>query len=413
MRRILFVCEHASWSQIVRSLVLARGLDRGAFEVHFACGTFDPRLFDDATLSPGDMIRWPLVSMDPRKIEAAVFGGGRIYGRATLASYVDDERRLFDRVKPGLVVSDLRWSTAISAPLAGVPCATLVNAFWSPHAVRECFPLPDHPILKVVGLKVAEKYFPMALPRVFAYFAGPVNALRRQYGLPEIGSLPEVITWGDRTLYPDDPCLVPLSHHDPRRVFLGPILWSPRVALPAGFEEMGRLRPLVYATLGSSGDLQALPAVIDALGRLPVDAVVATAGRTRMKTVPANVRVADRVPGDLVARRAAVVICNGGASTAYQALAEGTPVVGIPSHLDQFMAMTAVSGAGAGILLRASTATPDAVCDAVKRVLSDVSFKERAVALARSFARFDVHARFRAVVDDLTLAGTSRNSGVG
>lgn len=412
MRRILFLCEHASWSQIVRSLVLARGLETGRFELHFACGTFDPRLFDDATLAPGAMTRWPLVSMDPKKMEAAVASGGRIYDRSTLASYVDDERRLFERVKPELVVSDLRWSTAISAPLSGVPCATVVNAFWSPHAVRERFPLPDHSIIRIVGLSMAEKYFPMALPKVFAHFARPVNELRVKHRLPEIGSLQEVITWGDRTLYPDDPSLVPLSHHDPHRVFLGPILWSPRIEPPPGFDELGRTRPLVYATLGSSGDVRALPTVLDALGRLPVDGLVSTAGRARPTAVPANVRVVDIAPGELVARRAAVVICNGGASTAYQALAEGAPVVGIPSNLDQFLSMTAFRDAGAGLLLRASTLTSDAVCEAVRRVLAEVTFKERAVALAESFARHDVHARFRAVVDDLTLTGTGTDTEV-
>ena len=413
MRRILFLCEHASWSQIVRSLVLARGLDHGEFELHFACGTFDPRLFGDASLAPGHMTRWPLVSMDPKKMEAAIAGGGRIYDRSTLASYVDDERRLFDRVKPDLVVSDLRWSTAISAPLAGVPCATLVNAFWSPHAIRERFPLPDHSIIKLVGLSRAQKYYPMALPKVFAYFAKPVNELRLRHRLPELGSLQEVITWGDRTLYPDDPSLIPLSHHDPHRVFLGPILWSPKIEPPPGFEELGRTRPLVYATLGSSGDVRALPVVLDALGRLPVDGLVATAGRARPPAVPANVRVVEAVPGDLVARRASVVVCNGGASTAYQALAEGAPVVGIPSNLDQFLSMTAFRDAGAGLLLRASTLTSDAVCEAVRRVLSEATFKERAVALAHSFAGHDVHARFRAVVDDLTLAGSGTDTEMG
>jgi len=405
MRRILFLCEHASWSQIVRSLVLARGLDPGEFELHFACGSFDPRLFGDTTLAPEKMTRWPLVSLDLKKLEAAIAGGGRIYDRSTLASYVDAERRLFDQVTPDLVVSDLRWSTAISAPVSGVPCATIVNAFWSPHAVRERFPLPDHPILKLVGLARAEKYYLLALPKVFAHFAKPVNQLRLQHRLPELGSLQEVITWGDRTLYPDDPSLVPLSHHDPRHVFLGPILWSPKIGTAAGFDELGRTRPLVYATLGSSGDVRALPTVIAALGRLPVDGLVATAGRAALKAVPANVRVVDMVQGDLVARRASVVICNGGASTAYQALAEGAPVVGIPSNLDQFLAMTAVRDAGAGLLLRASTVSSDKICEAVGRVLSETSFKERAVALSHCFAGHDVHARFRAVVDDLTAAG--------
>jgi len=40
--------------------------------------------------------------------------------------------------------------------------------------------------------------------------------------------------------------------------------------------------------------------------------------------------VVDMIPGDVAARKAAVVVCNGGAGTGYQALAEGTPIVSIP-----------------------------------------------------------------------------------
>ncbi|MBS0658980.1 MAG: glycosyl transferase family 1 [Verrucomicrobia bacterium] len=403
MRRILFLCEHVTWSQIVRSLVLARGLDRREFDVHFACGTFDPRLFGRGALGGERLTRHALHSVDPKKIEAALEAGEQLYEKSVLARYVDAERQLFDEVRPDLVVSDLRWSTAISAPLAGVPCATLVNAFWSPHAVRDRFPLPDHPILKLVGIPTAEKYFPLALPKVLAHFAKPVNELRKKHRLPEIGDLHRVITWGDRTLFPDDASLVPLAQHDPRHVFLGPILWTPEVPLPEGFDELGRTRPLVYATLGSSGDVRALPAVIEALGRLPVDALVATAGRATPRVVPPNVRLVEMVPGDVVARKATVVVCNGGASTAYQSLAEGTPVVGIPSNLDQFLAMTAIRDAGAGVQLRASTVTADAVRESVARVLREPTFHRRARELALSFSRHDVHARFRAVVDELTL----------
>lgn len=64
-------------------------------------------------------------------------------------------------------------------------------------------------------------------------------------------------------------------------------------------------------------------------------------------------------------------------------------------------------------MLRASTVASNAVREAVLRVLSESSFKERAVELGRSFARHDVHARFRAVVDELTVARPYAAAGVG
>lgn len=355
--KVLFLAEAVTWSQVVRLMVLARGLGRG-FDVHFASARFDEKLFEGTRFK-----RWPIWSLSPEKVEAAAAGGRRIYSTSTLARYVKDELRLIDAVKPDVIVSDLRWSTCISGPVSGVPVCTLIDAYWSRRAVRAAFPVPDHPIVRLLGVPMAEKYFPIALPKVFQHFVAPVNDLRRRYGLSPIGDLFDVINWGDRVLFPDDPRITPLSSVAPHETFLGPVLWAPRVPMPEWWGASDR--PLVYATLGSSGALAAMPAVLAGLGMLDADVVLSTASRFVPRALPPNVRVVDMIPGDLAARRADVVVCNGGASTGYQALAEGTPIVGIPSNLDQFLAMTAIRDAGAGVMLRASTVTPEQVRDAV------------------------------------------------
>jgi UDP:flavonoid glycosyltransferase YjiC (YdhE family) len=80
-------------------------------------------------------------------------------------------------------------------------------------------------------------------------------------------------TWGDRVLFPDDPLITPLTHQAPHETFLGPVLWSPQIPLPAFWDELGRDRPMVYATLGSSGAARAVPPFLRALssgvGKLP------------------------------------------------------------------------------------------------------------------------------------------------
>jgi len=396
-KKILFVAEAVTWSQVVRLVVLARGLDRRTHEVHFASARFDERLFAGTSFK-----RWPIHSLSPEKVDAAVASGRRIYEKPFLAKYVAEELRLYDAIQPDLVVSDLRWSTAISAPAFGVPCASLIDAYWSRRSTREKLPVPDHPIVRLLGVTLAEKYFPMALPKVLRHFVAPVNELRKEHGLPVLGDLIDVISWGDRVLFPDDPSITPLTHTAPHETFLGPVLWSPRIPLPAFWEELGRDRPMVYATLGSSGAIDAVPPVLEALGGMDVDVVFSTAARVTPRNLPRNVRVVDMIPGDLAARKAAVVVCNGGASTGYQALAEGTPIVGIPSNLDAFMAAIAMRDAGVGVVLRASTVTPVEVRAAVERVMRDASFKTRANSVAASFATYDPHARFRSVIDEVT-----------
>jgi UDP:flavonoid glycosyltransferase YjiC (YdhE family) len=158
---------------------------------------------------------------------------------------------------------------------------------------------------------------------------------------------------------------------------------------------------MIYATLGSSGDIRAVPPVLEALGGMDVDVVLSTAARFTPKNPPHNVRVVEMIPGDLAARKAAVVVCNGGASTGYQALAAGTPIVGIPSNIDQLLAATAMCDAGAGLFVRAATVTPPKIRTAVERVMHEASFTETAQRVAASFASFDPHARFRAVIDEV------------
>ena len=406
----MFIAEALTWSQVVRLLVLARGLDPRRYEVHFASARFDERMFHGTSFT-----RWPITSVSVEKFYAAGVSGKRMYEKADLAKYVAEELRLYDAIRPDLVVSDLRWSTAISAPVFGVPCASLVNAYWSRRTTRKGFPVPDqHPIVQVVnrllGAPMVEKYLlPIALPTMLRHFAAPVNKLRREHGLPEVGDIIDVMTWGDRVLFPDDPLLTPLTDQAPHETFLGPVLWSPQIPLPAFWDELGRDRPMVYATLGSSGTARAVQPALEALGGMDVDVVLSTAARVTPKHLPRNVRVVEMIPGDLAARKAAVVVCNGGASTGYQALAEGTPIVGIPWNLDAYLAATAMRDAGVGVLLRASTATPAGIRAAVERVMREESFTQTAQRVAASFAGFDPHARFRAVIDGVTAHGGTAN----
>jgi UDP:flavonoid glycosyltransferase YjiC (YdhE family) len=108
--------------------------------------------------------------------------------------------------------------------------------------------------------------------------------------------------------------------------------------------------------------------------------------------LPPNVRVAQYVPGELAARQADFVVTNGGASTSYQALAEGTPVLGVPSNLDQYLAMTAIERATAGRLVRAGEATPHALREAVNELLTSGALRSGARRVAQAFSRVDCHS---------------------
>lgn len=395
MKRVLFVSEAVTLAQVVRLVQLARALPLSEYEVHFASARFDDFVFADLPVH-----RYAIGSLSPAEVERKVARGARIYGERTLRRYLRDDLRVIDEVKPDLIVGDLRWSLLAAAPARGVPLATLINAYWSPYRAQRTFPLPDHPIVRLLGERMAAEYFPKALPFVFRHFAAPVNALRRDFGLPPFPGLQELIVEGDLTLYADVPELVPLEGAPASHHFLGAVQWAPRIIPPEWWEEVtGSGKPLVYVTLGSSGQLRALPAILSALGELPVEVMLATAGRSFDFPLPKNVHAAALLPGDEAARRARLVVCNGGSTTGYQALAEGRPVIGVPWNLDQYLAMSAIRDAGAGELLRASTLRPAAVRAAVERGLCG-EWDAGARRVQQALSRFDAQARFRALVDE-------------
>jgi UDP:flavonoid glycosyltransferase YjiC (YdhE family) len=253
--------------------------------------------------------------------------------------------------------------------------------------------------VRLLGEKIAARYFPKALPVFFSRFARPLNRVRKEFGLGPVGSLPEMLTWGNFTLYPDPAELVPLKNQPDTHIFLGPVLWSPTMEFPSWWNEIDGSRPLIYANMGSSGKAALLPEILKGLRGLPVTILAATAGRYAAAGADGNVHAAEFLPGDLAARRSALVICNGGAGTAYQALSEGAPVLGIPTNFDQYLAMTAIEKAGCGILLRSGSLTAEKVRQAVSRILAVSAYREAAQRMQHIFSRYNAVGRFSSFLE--------------
>lgn len=242
------------------------------------------------------------------------------------------------------------------------------------------------PWTRFFGVRPVSILYRLYRPLIFALYCLPLNWLRRKHGLSSLGwDLCRIFTDGDYTLYADVPELVPTYNLPANHRYLGPVLWSPDVKPPTWWHSLPTDRPIIYATLGSSGGKNLLQVVLNALADLPVTVIAATAGRNHLKNVPANAFVADYLPGEAAAARSAVVLCNGGSPTTQQALAAGVPVIGLPSNMNQHLNMEALERAGAGVLLRTERLNTEGVAAAVKQVLSGAEFRQAARRLAEAF----------------------------
>jgi UDP:flavonoid glycosyltransferase YjiC (YdhE family) len=389
-KRILFVAEAVTLAHVARPLALAQGLDPQRYEVHFACASGYEFCFSDSRLQ-----HWPLHSISSRQFLHALAHGKPVYEETTLAHYVADDLQLLDSLRPDVVVGDFRLSLSVSARLSKVPYVALVNAYWSPY-VRQHYVVPALPLSRYLPLPLANALFLLARPLAFAAHARPLNQVRRTFGLPPLPpDLRHTYTDADHTLYPDIPELFPANDLPEHHHYIGPVIWSPPMAPPHWWDTLPPGKPIVYVTLGSSGQGRLLPLALAALAPLELTVLAATAGNVNVDWVPPNARVAPFLPGEAAARRAALVICNGGSPTSQQALAAGVPVLGVAGNLDQFLNMHAIVRAGAGALLRADRLTEVRLRQAV-RVLLENGAAGAAKDLARLFGRVESGSHFQA-----------------
>lgn len=394
--RVLFFAEAVTLAHVARPVALARTLDPARFDVVLAVAPRYNELFSD--------FPWPrraIHSIPGEQFLHALAKGQPLYDAATLRQYVQEDLQVIRETAPDAVVGDFRLSLAVSARLARVPYLTVINAYWSPYA-RQRFPLPQLPLNRVVGVRAARWLFRLVRPLAFALHTRPLNRVRREHGLPSLGwDLRRTYTEADHVLYPDIPELVPTYDLPPNHHYLGPALWSPDIPPPAWWNELPQDSPIVYVTLGSSGQGTLLPTVLQALAPLPVFVIAATAGRACEGPIPANARVADYLPGEAAAARSRLVICNGGSPTTQQALAAGVPVLGIASNMDQHLNMEAVCRAGAGELLRSECVDVGRLRSAVTRLLESRPAATAAERIAGVFARYRAAEPFRTLLETL------------
>jgi UDP:flavonoid glycosyltransferase YjiC (YdhE family) len=58
---------------------------------------------------------WPLHSISSAQFLGALAAGKPVYDVATLQTYVEEDRRLLERLRPDVVIGDFRLSLAVSA----------------------------------------------------------------------------------------------------------------------------------------------------------------------------------------------------------------------------------------------------------------------------------------------------------
>jgi MGT family glycosyltransferase len=201
-------------------------------------------------------------------------------------------------------------------------------------------------------------------------------------GLTQVAQLPAALEFPGRRLPPH-------VHHT------GP--WTDaagRAPVDFPWSRLDSDRPLVYASMGTlqNGVLRTFRVIAEACAGLDLQLVISLGGGqdpALLGDLPGDPVVVGYAPQLELIGRSALTISHGGLNTALESLARGVPMVVLPVAYDQPGVGARVEWSGVGRSIPVSRLTVDRLRDAVRVVLGNPAFRERAGRLQSSIDTAD------------------------
>lgn len=369
--RVLVFGEGISLAHVTRALLVAKALKAQGHEVLFATSEgkaqwvstrgFDPAVV--ATSDPGPLYD-RLRQLKP------------MYLRDELEASVDSDVNLIRGFKPDLVLGDCRNSLRISSELTEVPYAAIINANcgpWFGGAIRSP---QSFPLNRVLGKRFVDRYLMPIVGKlgqdvVCRRLSGPFADVQADRGCEQrCRDIRDLFVSPDINLIADLPDLMPSKPMPEGCHYVGPLFWGDDAAFEAStmdvLNSLDQESPLIYLTLGSTGDSAGLAGLWEELGGLPYHFLVSGWQSDEAISVPENVTLAGFVSAPKVLERASLVVCHGGNGSIYQALAQGVPLLTMPTFFDQEIQSDQVEEYGVGSRIRQE----ESLSRAIQRVLA-------------------------------------------
>jgi MGT family glycosyltransferase len=228
-----------------------------------------------------------------------------------------------------------------------------------------------------------------------------INGLRREAGLPDLGSPLDQYRASDLVLALTSE---PLEY--PRKALPGSVRvvgfqpWDPPAAEPAFLAAPGDPWVLVTCSTEYQGDEALAVTAVEALRDEPVRVLLTLGeayGKAALPDAP-NVTAVDFVPHAAAMARAAVVVTHTGMGTVGKAAFAGIPIVAVPFGRDQPEIARRVTEAGLGVSMPAAKLTPERLRNAVRKA---AAARPRAEAVAARLRATDPARAFADAVDEL------------
>jgi UDP:flavonoid glycosyltransferase YjiC (YdhE family) len=294
-------------------------------------------------------------------------------------------------VDPDAVVADiLTVAAALAAELDGRPWVTLV-----PHLLPTSEPgLPPYSVGAVMPrTATGARLWSLGRPVLSLgerQGAAELNGARERLGLPPLSHLHGGISRRLALIATFPQLEYPRAGWEPWARVTGPLMWEqpfPGTEPPPGDG------PLVLVAPSTSQDprQRMLRAALEGLAGEPVRILATTNRRAPPEPlpVPANAKLVGWISYAKAMPGCDVVVCHAGHGTVVRALASGVPTVACPAAGDMAENAARVRWAGVGVSLPRRFVTARGIRLAVRRLLCEPAYAERACRLGEWAARHD------------------------
>ena len=281
----------------------------------------------------------------------------------------------------------------------------IVREYWEPAGGFAAERLGVPSVTAGIGL-----FFP---PEMFrGYFGATIDELRRQHDLPPDPDAARL--FGDLYLnilppgyQPPEVKLPPSIEHIRPSVFDN----VSGATLPAWVHELPD-RPTVYASLGTVLNQTAgvFEKILEGLRDEDINLIL-TVGRNRdpasFGRQPANVRIERFIPQSLLFPHCDAIVTHGGYNTVMGALSAGLPMLILPMGTDDPFHANYCAGLGVAKALFPIDATAEAMRFAMRELLDDPGYRERAASMQRKIEAMPGTERVRERIEQLVRQSRS------
>ena len=280
-------------SHLTRPLALAGRLRRWGRRVVFAGQGSNKRLIEAEGFEVA-----PIFEPDAGPLYNNIRRGKlRFVEASTLKRMVSADLELFRSLNPSVVLTDGRFSAPISAQLAGIKHAAIVNASSTAYRADPYVPMltnfsflkrsygqPFVDLMKRINLKLEMSVFDNTM-RIF-------KNLSKFYGLEKEVTATNCLTGADLTLLADLPEYFPTKDLPEDYHYIGPLTWTTgqAVSRPSWWPPAAENRHLLYFTMGTTGVPEFFKVVDEIFSKGRFSAVVTTGGQqAEIKSRPPSV----------------------------------------------------------------------------------------------------------------------------